>query len=143
MLETSTSSATASALIRAAIWTAIPPTSSPEELDLPAVQPDPHLETNVARRLGNRMAAVNRARGPIERRQASVAEHLHLASAEPLRARVEPTVVMRREKLAPARVPELRGSLGRADDVREHHCREHALGLGDRASAGQEFLDLP
>ena len=41
MLETRTSPGPASAQIRAAMWTAIPPMSSPVELDLAGVQPGP------------------------------------------------------------------------------------------------------
>ena len=47
-----------------------------------------------------------------------------------------------REERRPAPVAELGGVLGRADDVREEHGREHAVRLAPAARAGQELLDL-
>src|ERR1019366_5581258 len=48
----------------------------------------------------------------------------------------------RLEQLAPAAVAERRRATGRVDDVGEHHGREHPLGIGSMARAGQELLDL-
>ena len=39
-------------------------------------------------------------------------------------------------------VPELRGALGRGDDVGEEDRRERAVGIGPVAGAGEELLDL-
>src|SRR5919197_5819252 len=49
---------------------------------------------------------------------------------------------MRGEQLPPTGIAELVRALRRADDVREHDRGEHAVGLGRRAGAGQELLDL-
>jgi hypothetical protein len=45
-------------------------------------------------------------------------------------------------QVAPRSVSERGGLLCRADDVGEHHRREHAIGLRSFTDAGEELLDL-
>ena len=141
VLVVSTSPESASAPTRAARWTATPPTSSPISSTSPQCSPTRTSKPERAGRVGDRPAAADRASRAGERRQEPVAERLHLAPAEPRQLAADRGVV-RRQQLPPARVAELRESLRRADDVGEHHGREHAVGLGSRAVPGQELLDL-
>jgi len=142
VLGTSTSPPAARAPTRAAMWTAIPPTSplisstSPECSPMRTSRPEERAASAIA--CPHRIA---RAR-TVEGREEAVAQGLHLASAETHQL-ASHRCLMRGEQFAPARIPELRRSLRRAGDVREHQRREHAVGLGDRTGAGQELLDFP
>ena len=111
------------------------------QLNLPGMQAYAHLQARRSARIDDRLPATDRARRAVERGEAPVAERLDLAPAE-LRQLTAHRRLMRRQQLAPASVAKFRGSLCRADDVREHHRRQHAVGLRHRAGTGEELLHL-
>ena len=99
------------------------------ELDLATVQAYAYLQATGAASLRDRPSASDCPSRAIERGEGTVAQVLHLASAESRQIASHRRMVCR-EQLAPACVPEFPSPLRGADDVGEHQGGEHALGLG-------------
>ena len=111
------------------------------ELDLAGVEAGPDLEPLRSDGVADRERGADRARRSVEGGEEPVACRLDLAPAEPLQGEPDDPVV-RRERLAPARVAQLGRPLGGVHDVGEEDRRENAIGLDDRRGSGQELLDL-
>ena len=141
MRETSTSPGPASPSTRAAMWTAMPAYVRADALALAGVDPGAHRDAGGARALGDLERAAHRAGRAVEGGEEAVAERLDLLAAV-AGERGAHERVMAVEQLAPAAVADLRGPLGRADDVREQDGGEHALGRPRGARAGHELLHL-
>ena len=141
MLDTSTSPAPASEATRAPVCTAIPRTWSPAQLALARVQARAHLEPDALHVVDDRARAADRAGRPVEGREEAVARGVDLTPSEAFQISADDLVVTV-EQIAPASVSELARPLGRADDVREEHRREHPVRLRRLAHAGQKLLDL-
>ena len=88
-----------------------------------------------------RAGAADGARGAVEGREDAVAGEPGLLAPCAFQLGADDRVVSR-EQLLPARVAELGGPLGRADDVREQHGREHAVRLARAPRPRDELLDL-
>ena len=74
------------------------------QLDLAAVQADPHLQAEGARRLRDRLSAPDRPRRAVEGGEVAVAQRLHLASAKPAQLAGEPPLDAPRATRASARL---------------------------------------
>src|SRR5439155_24276403 len=98
------------------------------KLALAGVQPGSHVDSEVFDRLRDCRGATDRTRRPVEAGEETVAGRVELRAAEAGQLAADQRVVLA-EQLAPARIAQLRGFRGRADDVREEHCREHSVGL--------------
>src|SRR5947207_2428481 len=82
-----------------------------------------------------------RARGrPVERRQKTVTDGLHLAPAKALELLAH-VLVVARQQIAPVAVADVRDARGGPDDVGEQHRAQRARDL-NTARAGEELLDL-
>src|SRR5438105_3122819 len=89
----------------------------------------------------DRPCTPNRLCGTLEGGEEAVTERLY--HPPPVALELCPRdVVMALHQRPPALVPELRGALGRGDDVGEEDRRERAVGIGPVAGAGEELLDL-
>ena len=97
-------------------------------LDLARMEPGADLDAEPANRVADRAGAPDRTRGAVEGGQEAVAGDPDLLATEPLKPVSDKRVVLAQES-SPAPVAELGGTLGRADDVREEHGREHAVRL--------------
>ena len=111
------------------------------ELALAGVQPGADVKAEPTGLIDDFGGAAHAAGRPVERREKAVADRLDLGPAPPHERRAHHRVVLA-EELPPRPVPEARGVLGRADDVGEHHGREHAVDLLGRPAAGEELLDV-
>src|SRR5437763_1724697 len=98
-----------------------------------------HLDSEAAHRIAGRAGAADRARRAIEGGQEPVAECLYLAAPVPFELTAHEGVVAT-EQVPPAAVTERGGLAGGVHDVREHHCREHAIDDLCRAGPGEELL---
>ena len=112
-----------------------------DDLALAGVHPGTDLQAQPAHGVDRGVGAADRARRPVEAREEPVARGVDLAPAKALELAPNRGVVSL-QQLAPAPVAELGRPLRRADDVGEEHRREHAVGLGRLAHAGQELADL-
>ena len=104
------------------------------------MEPDAHVDAELAGAVPDRQRAADRARRAVERGQEAVAGRLDLATRKPLELTANHGVV-RVEQIAPASVPELAHEVGGMDDVAEHDGRQDAIGV-DATHAREEFLDL-
>src|SRR3954471_8810405 len=99
---------------------------SVEHLALAGVKAGANLDSQSPCLLADRQGAADRSSRPVEGRKDAVAQHLYLLSPKPLELRPDRRL-MSRQELPPARVPKLGGTLGRPDDICEHHRGEHAV----------------
>src|SRR5205085_4886335 len=99
---------------------------SVDDLAFAGVQAGPHLDPEIADRLGDRARAPDRARGAVERRKEAVAGGVDLNPAMANELPSDDLVVLLKQ-LAPPAVTERRSTFARADDVGEHDRREHAV----------------
>ena len=90
----------------------------------------------------DRARAADRARRAVEGGEEAVAGRLHLAAAEALERARARSRSWRSSSSRQRWSPSSAAVLGGVDDVGEEHRREHALGLGLGARAGEELLDL-
>ena len=134
--EQSTSPAPASALTRAAMWTAMPPTSSPMISHSPVCSPT-RTSTPSSATVASTIARAQRSAsdgGPskVTRKESPTV----LTSWPPKRAisRAD-ALVVGVEQVAPARVAQPRGVHRRVDDVGEEHRQQRAPRLAPRAAA--------
>ena len=111
------------------------------QLALARVDARANLEPELAHAVHDRVRAANRPRGPVERREETVAGGVLLVAAEPGQLAPHEGVVPV-EQLPPGVVAESSGPLGRTDDVREHQRREHGVGNFRCDLSGHEALDL-
>ena len=127
--STRISPAPAAAMTRAAMCTAIPPTSSPRSSTSPVCSPA-RIWSPSAAQLSRSAPRSRIARaGAVEGGQDAVAGGLDQRPPD-ARPAGGHELVVRVEQLAPAPVAQLGGPLGRADDVGEQHRRQHPVGLG-------------
>ena len=111
-------------------------------LDLTRVQPDADVDADRRELRLQRARAVDRTPGPVERREHTVAGHLHdPASMRPDFASDDHVVGI--EARDPVLVAHRRCRSGRPDDVAEHDGREHTLGATPlaRRSPRHELLE--
>ncbi len=112
-----------------------------DQLALAGMDARTHLDLKVAEPIADRLGSADRACRAIEHGQGSVAQRLHHPAplfGHPLSH--HPVVTL--EQLAPCAVPQLRGALGRTDDVGEEDRRQSALRARRADRAGQKTLDL-
>src|SRR6266566_8866460 len=110
-----------------------------DQLALARVHADAHLEPQLAPGRGDRERAAQGARGrPVERRQKTVTDGLHLAPAKALELLAH-VLVVARQQIAPVAVADVRDARGGPDDVGEQHRAQRARDL-DTARAGEELL---
>src|SRR5580765_445978 len=112
-----------------------------KEFALARVHAPAHFETDGARVRRNSERTADRARRAVESREEAVPGSVNLCSA-PTRQLAPHRRLMLSKQVAPAAVAEPRGALGRADDVGEEDRRQYAIGVPDRAHAGEELLAL-
>ena len=110
-------------------------------LDLPGVETDAYLDVEPMSGVPDRRRAPDRACGTVERREEAVAGRLDLLTAERGQLVAYPCVV-RVEEFRPTAITHGRRPFRRADDVGEHHRREHAVGFLLDPSAGEEGAHL-
>ena len=141
MFDTRTSPAVALAAIRAAMWTAIPPMSSPRRTHSPVCSPlrmsTPICGMRSASAVAHRTARV----GPSK--VASTPSPVSLTNRpwnEAISARVISS--WRCKQLAPALIAELGGASGGIDDVGEQHGGQHSVRRVLVSLSGQELLHL-
>src|SRR6187431_2943747 len=104
-------------------------------LALAGVHAGTQLEPQRPGAFADRLGATDGARRAVERGEETVARGIDLAAAESLELAAG-DAVERIEDGVPARVAELRGALGRADDVGEQDRREDAIRRAAVALAG-------
>ena len=138
VLVTSTSGGPASAMTRAATWTAIAAELAVDLLALAGVDARAHVDAELLDGGGDLGGRAERLRRLAERREEPVAGGVLLAAAEALQLGADQPAEPR-EQLVPARVAELRGQRGRSDDVEEEHRREAP---GDRRSRHGSIICL-
>src|SRR5437870_11379632 len=107
------------------------------QLYLAGVQARPDLDPKPAHRGTKRARAIDRPSRTVERGQRAVAGVLHEATSELLHMPGDHRVVIV-EQLAPPAIAQGGRSIGRADDVGEHHRRQHTIEIGRPADAGEE-----
>src|SRR6266545_3335853 len=113
----------------------------PHQLALPRVKAGPNLEPERAHILHQRTRTLDRPARTVERGEEAVARSVDLLAVElPQPAPNESVMLL--EQRTPRRVPELRGTLCRADDVGEEHGCENSVWLLWSADAAQEPLAL-
>src|SRR6202035_2358862 len=110
------------------------------DLALSRVDAGPDLQAESRHRVDDGTRTTDRARRTVECRQEPVACGVDLTTAEADELAPHGRMVGL-EQLAPAAVAELARLLGRPDEVGEENRREHALGIGRLALAGQELPD--
>ena len=91
-----------------------------KHLNLSHVDPDTKFDPEGAKIVEESGSASDRGSRLIEDGEEPIAGGVHLAPAEPLEL-VSNERVVRTEQSPPFPIAELRGKLGRSDDVREHH----------------------
>src|SRR5207244_646096 len=111
------------------------------ELDLAGVNARAHLQPELRYPLDDTPGAADRARGAVERAEEPAPRRIDLGAPEPIELSTDERMVLVHE-VAPAPVSELARLCCGADDVREEHRCEHAVGLDRLTDAGQELLDL-
>src|SRR5213075_469285 len=109
-------------------------------LHLSGMQTGPDLDADLPYRIPGGAGAPHGPRGPIERCEEAVSRRVNLDAAEPVQQAPD-SGVMLIEHISPAAVTELVGPLRRADDVREEHRGQAAVGIWCPVRAGQELLD--
>ena len=112
-----------------------------EQFAFAGVQAGADLQVEVADAVADGGRAADRAAGAVEHGERAVAERLHEPPAMALDLLAHQAVVALQQG-PPGAVAELRGTLGRADDVGEQHRREHAVADDRSPHTGQEMLDL-
>ena len=105
------------------------------------MEPDPHVDPELANRVPDRLGATNRTRGAVERGEEPVAGSVDLPASKPVELMSNRCMVAFHH-VTPGSVPERGSLLCRADDVGEHHRSEHAIGLRRFSDAGEELLDF-
>ncbi|GIK78525.1 MAG: hypothetical protein KJ006_00840 [Thermoleophilia bacterium] len=113
-----------------------------EKLDLAGVDAAPELDAELAHAGGDRARAAHRARRAVERGEEPVAGRLDRPAAM-LADQLAGDPVVAGEELAPLRISERLGPLGRADDVGEGDRGEGAGGIRAAVRSGDEFRDRP
>src|SRR5881392_3213510 len=93
-----------------------------------------HVETDTAN------AFDDRARRTVERREEPVTGGVDFVPAKSLQLAPDDGMVAL-EEVSPRAVAERPRAVRRADDVGEHHGREHAVGVDRLTRARQELLD--
>jgi len=140
VLETSTSPSLASAATQAPIWTAIPASRSPATSHSPVWTPA-RISSPSSRTAAIAAPPQRIARAGPSKLARNISGSVDLTAAETLELTPHRGMV-RVEELTPAPVADLACAFGRADNVREQHGREHAVGLVRLAHSGQELPDL-
>ena len=96
-----------------------------DDLALARMNAGSDLDAEAPHAVADRAGATDSLRRPLERRKEAIAGRVEHATIEAIQLLVNEVVVAFHE-LPPAAVADPRRVLARADDVREHHCREHA-----------------
>ena len=141
MFDTRTSPAFALAAIRAAMWTAIPPMSSPRRTHSPVCSPlrmsRPICGMRSASAVAHRTARV----GPSN--VASTPSPVSLTN-RPWKEAISARVISswRCQQLAPTLIAEFGGASGGIDDVGEQHRGQHSVRRVLVSLSGQELLHL-
>ena len=112
-----------------------------KEFALARVYAPAHFEADSARVRRNCERTADRTRRAVESREEAVTGGVNFTSA-PAGQLPPHRRLMLSKQVTPAAVAEPRGALGRADDVGEEDRRQYAIGVPDRAHAGEELLDL-
>jgi hypothetical protein len=111
------------------------------ELDLAGVEPRPDLEIQRSHRRNNRLSAADGPSRAVERCEEAIAGRIHLTAVEPLQLAPDSRVMLL-DEVPPATIPELRGSGGGADEIREEHSRQHTRGAPRLPRSCQELSNL-
>ena len=110
--------------------------------DLAGVDPDPNIETDLARGVADRSPAADRTRGAIEGGEHAVAGGLTVQTREPTDLTIY-RVVVTVEHGTPRPIADSDQPVGGADDIGEHQRGEHPVVMAAvGARAGQELFDL-
>src|SRR4051812_35196161 len=104
--------------------------------DLTRMQSGPHVNAEASHRLGDRTGAPDRPRRAIEDGEEPIAGRRDLSTPTSFQLAAD-DLVMRTKNIAPPRITERDGPLGRAHDVREQHRGEHAVRFRRGAIAGE------
>ena len=112
-----------------------------KEFALARVHAPAHFEPDSARVRRNCERTADRTRRAVESGEEAVTGGVNFTSA-PARQLPPHRRLMLSKQVTPAAVAEPRGALCRADDVGEEDRRQYAIGVPDRAHAGEELLDL-
>src|SRR5262249_22731873 len=110
------------------------------QLAFPGVQPCTNLDPQLFDGFAHGAGAANRAGWTIERRQEAVACCLHLAAIEACTLEANHRMMAITEVM-PTPVAQHCRALGRADDIGEHHRREHPVWLGGATHTREELLN--
>jgi hypothetical protein len=112
-----------------------------EQFDFSGVQSSTDFDPELSDRIADVAGAANRARWAVENRDKRIADRIDFASAEPGKLLPNQNVVLLKE-LQPGPITTVHHSLGRANNIREEHRREHAIRLAGWFVSGQDFLDF-
>jgi len=126
VLDTRTWPGPAFDITRAPMWTAIPPTFGPMDLDLTHVDAGPDLDTEPPHAGDGGLGAPDRLGGLIEGREEPVPRRVHLSAVEAFELPTDQRV-MSADEPSPLLVTNLGGPLGRAHDVGEQDGGEETL----------------
>src|SRR5829696_7726563 len=113
----------------------------PDEVALSGVDSGACRKANFLECRSDPLRAADRPDWELEPSQEAVAHGLDLF-APVSRELATNDLIMRREELAPATIPELGGTAGRPHDVGKENRREDPVGLTPLTLSGEELLDL-
>jgi hypothetical protein len=104
----------------------MPPSFPPLHLALTGVHPGANVNAQVLDPIGDSPTTTHGARRSIEARKKSISRGINLPSAVALKFLTNKKMVMI-EKFTPPAVPYYSGVIGRANNVREQNCSQHAI----------------
>src|SRR4030095_13732682 len=112
-----------------------------EQFNFSGVQAGTDFDPQLSNRIADVAGAANRARRAIENRDKRIADRIDFASAKAGKLLPHQGVMLLKE-LQPGPISAVHHSLGRANNIREEHRREHAIRFAGWFVAGQHFLDF-